>query len=144
MAKVRNERLREELKKTVSAIIFDMKDPRIPAVTSITEMEITPDLKYAKAHVSVYDADENAAKTAVDALNHAAGFIGHEVGSRMTIRRTTPVCHFPQRDLAGSSAWAIALLLSPFLCRSHISLSVGISSGFSITRCSSFGSSMYP
>ena len=64
MAKVRNERLREELKKTVSAIIFDMKDPRIPAVTSITEMEVTPDLKYAKAHVSVFDADENAAKTA--------------------------------------------------------------------------------
>ena len=97
MAKVRNERLREELKKTVSAIIFDMKDPRIPAVTSITEMEITPDLKYAKAHVSVYDADENAAKTAVDALNHAAGFIGHEVGSRMTIRRV-PAIRFVADD----------------------------------------------
>lgn len=91
MAKVRNERLREELKKTVSAIIFDMKDPRIPPVTSITEMEITPDLKYAKAHVSVYDVDENAAKTAVDALNHAAGFIAHEVGSRMTIRRVPSI-----------------------------------------------------
>ncbi len=91
MAKVRNERLREELKKTVSAIICDMKDPRIPAVTSITEMEITPDLKYAKAHVSVYDADENAAKTAVDALNHAAGFIAHEVGARMTIRRVPAI-----------------------------------------------------
>ncbi len=91
MAKVRNERLREELKKTVSAIIFDMKDPRIPAVTSITEMEVTPDLKYAKAHVSVYDADPNAAKTAVDALNHAAGFIAHEVGQRMTIRRVPSI-----------------------------------------------------
>lgn len=91
MAKVRNERLREELKKTVSAIIFDMKDPRIPAVTSITEMEITPDLKYAKAHVSVYDADPNAAKTAIDALNHAAGFIAHEVGARMTIRRVPSI-----------------------------------------------------
>ena len=91
MAKVRNERLREELKKTVSAIIFDMKDPRIPAVTSITEMEVTPDLKYAKAHVSVYDADETALKTAVDALNHAAGFIAHEVGARMTIRRVPSI-----------------------------------------------------
>ena len=97
MAKVRNERLREELKKTVSAIIFDMKDPRIPAVTSITEMEVTPDLKYAKAHVSVYDADENAAKTAVDTLNHAAGFIAHEVGNRMTIRRV-PQIRFVRDD----------------------------------------------
>ena len=91
MAKVRNERLREELKKTVSAIIFDMKDPRIPAVTSITEMEVTPDLKYAKAHVSVFDTDPNAAATAVDALNHAAGFIAHEVGNRMTIRRVPAI-----------------------------------------------------
>ena len=91
MAKVRNERLREELKKTVSAIIFDMKDPRVPAVTSITEMEITPDLKYAKAHVSVYDTDPNACKNAVDALNHAAGFIAHEVGQRMTIRRVPSI-----------------------------------------------------
>ncbi|MBR6040870.1 MAG: 30S ribosome-binding factor RbfA [Clostridia bacterium] len=91
MAKVRNERLREELKKTVSVIIFEMKDPRIPAVTSITEMEVTPDLKYAKAHVSVYDADETALKTAVEALNHAAGFIGHEVGARMTIRRVPAI-----------------------------------------------------
>ena len=71
MAKVRNERLREELKQTVSAIIVD--------------------LKYAKAHVSVYDTDPNAAKSAVDALNHAAGFIAHEVGARMTIRRVPAI-----------------------------------------------------
>ena len=97
MSKVRNERLREELKKTVSAIIFDMKDPRIPAVTSVTEMEVTPDLEYAKAHISVYDADPNAVKEAVDALNHAAGFIAREVGARMTIRRV-PAIRFVSDD----------------------------------------------
>ncbi len=87
MSKVRNERLTEELKKTISAVIFDMKDPRISAVTSITTLELTPDLKYAKVHVSVYDQDEAARGRTIDALNHAAGFLAHEVGMRMTIRR---------------------------------------------------------
>lgn len=91
MAKVRMERLAEELKKTVSSIIFEMKDPRIPTVTSITSMEVTQDLKYAKARVSVYGENEEAAKEAVAALNHAAGFIQHEVGNRMTIRRVPQI-----------------------------------------------------
>lgn len=87
MAKVRNERLTEELKKVISSVIFEMKDPRISTVTSIVNLEVTPDLKYAKAHISVYGEDESACKQTVDALNHAAGFIQHEVGNRMTIRR---------------------------------------------------------
>lgn len=91
MAKIRMERLAEELKKTVSSIIFEMKDPRIPTVTSVTSMEVTQDLKYAKAHVSVYGEDEESAKEAVAALNHAAGFIQHEVASRMTIRRVPQI-----------------------------------------------------
>lgn len=96
MAKVRLERLAEELKKTVSQIIFEMKDPRIPVLTSLTSVDVSPDLKYAKAHVSVY-GDEVSVKEAVDALNHAAGFIQHEVGSRMTIRRV-PLIKFVSDD----------------------------------------------
>ena len=91
MSKLRNERLSEELKKVISSVIFDMKDPRISTVTSIVNLEVTPDLKYAKAHVSVYGEDEAALKRTVDALNHAAGFIQHEVGNRMTIRRVPSI-----------------------------------------------------
>ena len=113
MAKVRMERLAEELKKTVSAVIFDMNDPRIPVVTSITSMEVTQDLKYAKAHVSVYGEDEAAAKAAVDALNHAAGFIQHEVGSRMTIRRV------PQIKFVGDDSIAYSVHISEVLRSLH-------------------------
>lgn len=91
MSKLRNERLSEELKKVISSVIFDMKDPRISTVTSIVNLEVTPDLKYAKAHISVYGEDEAACKRTVDALNHAAGFIQHEVGNRMTIRRVPSI-----------------------------------------------------
>ena len=113
MAKIRMERLAEELKKTVSAGIFDMKDPRIPTVTSITAMEVTQDLKYAKAHVSVYGETEEAAKEAVAALNHAAGFIQHEVGSRMTIRRV------PQIKFVGDDSIAYSVHIAEVLRSLH-------------------------
>ena len=75
MAKNRGERVNEEMKKTLAAIVFDMKDPRISPMTTITEAEVTNDLKYCKVSVSVYDTDENARKETVAALNRAAGHI---------------------------------------------------------------------
>ena len=86
MSQIRNDRMNEEVKKTVSEIIRDMKDPRIPDMTGLTECSVTRDLKYAKIRVSVYDPDDGVRKKAVDALNHAAGFIDHELGERMRIR----------------------------------------------------------
>lgn len=78
--------MNEEMKKTLSSIIFDMKDPRVSAMTTVTEANVTQDLKYCKVLISVYDKDETARKQTVDALNHAAGHIGWEVGRRMEIR----------------------------------------------------------
>jgi len=87
MSAIRQDRMNEEIKKVVSEIIRDMKDPRVSAMATITQAEITPDLKYAKLRVSVYEQDEEARKASVDALNHAAGFIARELGRRMQIRR---------------------------------------------------------
>ena len=78
--------MNEEVKKTVSEVIRDMKDPRISDMTTITQAEVTNDLKFAKLKVSVYDEDESARERTVDALNHAAGFIARELGGRMRIR----------------------------------------------------------
>lgn len=86
MSAIRSDRMNEEVKKTVSAIIREMKDPRISSMTTLTGCEVTSDLKYAKIKVSVYDADEGKRASTVDALNHAAGFISHELGGRMRIR----------------------------------------------------------
>ena len=56
-------------------------------MTTLTGAEVTKDLKYAKISVSVYDKDDAVRQGTVDALNHAAGFIAHELGQRMLIRR---------------------------------------------------------
>ncbi len=87
MSAIRGDRMNEEVKKTVSEIIRELKDPRISPMTTITQAEVTNDLKHAKLHVSVYDADDHAREEAVSALNHAAGFIVRELGKRMQIRQ---------------------------------------------------------
>ena len=87
MSAIRSDRINEEVKKTLSAIVREMKDPRISPMTTLTGAEVTKDLKYAKISVSVYDKDDTVRQDTVDALNHAAGFIAHELGQRMLIRR---------------------------------------------------------
>ena len=86
MATFRADRRNEEVKKTISEVIREMKDPRISPMTALTKVEVTKDLKYAKVKVSVYDEDEKKRVSSVEALNHAAGFISHELGARMRIR----------------------------------------------------------
>ncbi|MEZ4508765.1 MAG: 30S ribosome-binding factor RbfA [Eubacteriales bacterium] len=83
MATFRADRRNEEVKKTISEVIREMKDPRISPMTALTEVEVTKDLKYAKVKVSVYDDDEKKRISSVEALNHAAGFISHELGMRI-------------------------------------------------------------
>ena len=87
MAAIRQDRMNEEVKKVVSEIMREMKDPRLSAMATIMLAEVTNDLKHAKLHVSVYDQDEAVRKQTVQALNHAAGFITKELGNRMQIRR---------------------------------------------------------
>lgn len=50
---IRYERMNEEIKKTISEIIKDMKDPRVSDMTTIMSVDVTNDLKQAKVLVSV-------------------------------------------------------------------------------------------
>ncbi|OQB25314.1 MAG: Ribosome-binding factor A [Firmicutes bacterium ADurb.Bin182] len=87
MANVRYSRIGEEIKKVLSEIIRELKDPRISSMTTIMSVDISSDLNLAKIKVSVYDQNEQARSDSVLALNHAAGFLSRELGRRMEIRR---------------------------------------------------------
>ncbi len=50
MAKHRADRINEEVMRELAGIIRELKDPRIPVMTSVVRVSVTPDLKYAKAH----------------------------------------------------------------------------------------------
>lgn len=86
MANVRYDRINEEVKKAISEIVREMKDPRISPMTTIMSAEVTNDLKQAKVRVSVYDKDDAVRAESVAALNRATGFIRHELGNRIDLR----------------------------------------------------------
>jgi ribosome-binding factor A len=82
----RTSRLNEEIKKIISTIIQnELKDPRIPMITSITHVDVTKDLRYAKVYVSVYGDEEQKSKC-IEGLKSASGFIRKEIGGRIKIR----------------------------------------------------------
>lgn len=85
MANHRSDRINEEYKHTVAQIIKELKDPRIPVMTSVIGVRVTPDQKYAKVAVSVM-GDADTQKTAIKALNSAKGFVRREVALRMKLR----------------------------------------------------------
>lgn len=85
MAFKRTDRINEEIKKELSNIIRELKDPRIPMMTSVVNVNVTNDLRYAKAYISVMGTDEEK-QDAIKGLKAAAGFIRREVGNRINLR----------------------------------------------------------
>lgn len=87
MAAHRIERIQEEVRRELSAILRELKDPRIHAMTSVVAVDVTKDLKYAKAHVSVMGTEQEK-KDTIAALKSAAGFIRREISNRLDLRVT--------------------------------------------------------
>ncbi|MBR5986391.1 MAG: 30S ribosome-binding factor RbfA [Clostridia bacterium] len=90
MAFDRTERISEEVRHALTDIInFSVKDPRVRGTWSITRCEVTRDLRYCKAWVSVLE-DEYRPEL-IKALKSAAGFIRRELGQKVDLRYTPEV-----------------------------------------------------
>ncbi len=86
MANYRKARINDEVKKELSLVIRELKDPRISdAFVSITAVEVSGDLKFAKAYYSVMQGDK---KEVSKALKSSAGFIRREIARRLNLRMT--------------------------------------------------------
>ncbi len=81
----RTDRISEEIKKELSSVIRELKDPRIPMMTSVVTVNVTSDLSYAKAYISVMGTDDEK-KAAIKALTQAAGYVRREIGGRIKLR----------------------------------------------------------
>lgn len=78
------------MKKEISQMVrFDLKDPRIRYVT-ITDVEVTNDLKYAKVYVSVLGPEQDRIDT-LAGLSSAAKYIRGEIGRRLHIRHSPEI-----------------------------------------------------
>ena len=87
MAKDRINKINEEVRRELSGVIRELKDTRIPMMTSVVAVHVTNDLSYAKVYVSVM-GDEVTQKNALAGLKSAAGFIRREMGRRVELRHT--------------------------------------------------------
>ncbi len=84
----RIDRISEEVKKELSLVIRELKDPRLQTgMVSVVNVNVTKDLRFAKAYISVF-GDEKAKKGAIEALLGAAGFVRKEIGRRIDLRYT--------------------------------------------------------
>ena len=87
MASNRIGRINEEIQKELSSAIRNLKDPRVAdTMISITHVETTPDLRYAKVYVSFLQEDKAAG--ALKGLKSAGGYLRREQGSALNLRYT--------------------------------------------------------
>ena len=109
MAKVRVEKVQEFIKQEISQIILqELKDPRIGFVT-VTQVEITGDLRNAKVYVSLMGNEEQI-KDFWRGLQSSLGFIRREIGQRIRLR-VTPELSFQLDKSLDYSAHIQELLL---------------------------------
>lgn len=86
MGKVRSNRISEEVKRELANIIrTELKDPRVQGLLSITNVEVTGDLRYAQVFVSFYGNKEEQNEV-LNTLKKAAGFLRNELGKRIRLR----------------------------------------------------------
>ena len=87
MASNRIGRINEEIQKELSSLIRNLKDPRgQDTMISITRVETTPDLRWAKVYVSFLQEDRAA--DALKGLKSAGGYLRRELGSALNLRYT--------------------------------------------------------
>ncbi len=88
MAGFRINRVSEDIKGEITAIIRELKDPRVMGkMLTVVRVEVSSDASYAKVYVSDIKGIDSA-KEAVKGLTAATGYIRREVGGRLHLRKT--------------------------------------------------------
>lgn len=105
-------RINEEIQRELSSLIRTVKDPRVAdaGMVSVTAVETTPDLKYAKIFVSVLD--KSASAQALKGLKSASGYLRRELGRALSLRNT-PELTFVRDDSIDKGAHILDMLRDP-------------------------------
>jgi len=87
MASNRINRINEEIQKALAELLRNVKDPRVSGtMISVTRVETTPDLRFAKVYVSFLE--ENKAADAMKGLKSAGGYLRRAVSNDLKLRHT--------------------------------------------------------
>lgn len=92
-------RINEEIQRELSGQLHRLKDPRVSQVgmVSITRVDTTGDLRYARVYVSVLDKAQE--KEVLKGLKSAAGFLRRELGQALQLRYTPELQFIPDDSI---------------------------------------------
>ena len=97
MASYRRGRVNEEMTRELAAIMREIKDPRVSDnFVSVTSVDVTPDLKYAKIYFSAMTGDKNDIKKG---LVSASGFIRKRIAETLNLRVTPELTFLPDDSI---------------------------------------------
>lgn len=96
---IKNTRINEEVKKELSNIIrFEIKDPRVSPMTSVTNVEVTADLKLCRAYISVLGGSDERERTC-EGLRSAEKFIRGRLARTVNLRNTPEIIFIPDDSI---------------------------------------------
>lgn len=107
MASNRIGRINEEIQRELAALLRTVKDPRVHGLVSITHVDTTPDLRYAKVFVSVLN--QQGGKEVIRGLKSAGGYLRRELGRALSLRYT-PELLFQEDDSIDKGTHILKLL----------------------------------
>lgn len=107
MANNRIGRINEEIQRELSGSIRTLKDPRVHGLVSVTAVETTPDLRYAKVFISVLDRGD--VDEVIKGLKSAGGFLRRNLGAALSLRYT-PELVFQRDDSIDTGAHILEVL----------------------------------
>ena len=110
MASNRIGRINEEIQRELASLIPNVKDPRVTGMISVTAVETTPDLRFAKVYVSMLD--KSNAKEVVKGLKSASGYLRREIGRSLDLRYT-PELVFEEDNSIDHGAHILEMLRNP-------------------------------
>ena len=103
-------RVADQIQRDLAEIVaYELKDPRVGTMITITEVQITPDYAHAKVFFTMLKDSKEAIKNTTEGLMAAAGFIRGLLGKRLHIH-TLPQLHFVH-DSSTSRGMEMSLLI---------------------------------
>ena len=88
MSMYKNDRTAEDIKREITAVIRELKDPRVKdKLLTVVRIELAGDLSFGKVYISALEGYETAVGAA-KALTHAQGLIRREVANRLRLRKS--------------------------------------------------------
>ena len=80
-------------------LLRQTKDPRLKGMVSVTEVFVSPDLKFARVYVSVLGSEAEQQQT-IERLTAASGFFRRELSTRVTLRHIPELRFYPDESIA--------------------------------------------